>query len=515
MLYPVPVIGVLGQRASNELLILMLTLYCTATVFGRSMRFETALYRSLDLAFFMHMPVTDRQFFDYQWARFFRASLVVWFCAATVFGLLVFRHSPWSMAHFTAALAAATLQWLVVVALCVALYMLPRRLIDMQIGIPLYVLTFASIFFPAEWVDGLKTILAPLPTAWVPRIFERGVLGHDASTLALVVAVLMLLALLPLGFERMRKQFPVVELLYPLQVARLGAPEEQVAHSHRPAETPEQESYDVVETEKKWLSPIPLPSLAWESSGWIERIAGRWLNRREKQVAAFLCGGRLGRWSAEWRLGIKIASAGVVTMFLPILPDWVCLAAAAVASLSALPVFGGGWQGMQLTAVSGYVGPAYAGFPLSFSEITRTLLKVNLVRYLVWSPIVLIYSGGLALRVGVPVWFGLSIGTEILIVMLSAQWIFIVGQHANGTNDTRRITLHSGPALAAVLLIFITYVAAVISFFVTLSWTEQAGKALGAAAAVAMFFLSWLIWLVYKLLYNRGRIDLMRLPDRA
>ena len=519
LLYPVLLIGVFGQRANNELLILMLTLYCTATVFGRSTQFVTTLYRSTDLAFFMHAPVTDREFFDHEWPRFFRASLFVWFCAASVFVLLVFRQPNRDAEHFAAALAAATLQWFVVLALCIGTYLLPRRFIDMRIGIALYVLTFASIFFPKEWVDGLKTIVGPLPTAWVPRIFERGVLGHDASTLPLVAAVVALLVLLPLGFRRMRNQFPIVELVYPFEMARVTEGEEEVAEGdvatgslgHREAH-----DQDVVHAERKELIPVRLPSLDWATSGWIERIAGDWLNQREKQVAAFLCGGKLGRWSAEWRMGIKIAAIGVGTMFLPmLLPDWVCLAAGAVASLSALPVFGGGWDGMQLTAVSGAVGPAYAGFPLSFSEMTRVLLKVNLVRYAVWSPIFLMYSGGLALRAGMPVAFGLSIGTEILIALLAAQWIFIVGQHANGTNDTKRFTLHSVTGLVAVLLIGMIFVAAVIFFFVTLSWSEEAGKALGAVAALGMFLSSWLVWVVYRLLYNRGRIDLMRLPNRA
>jgi len=514
MLYPVFIIGVLGQRATNDLLLLLLTLYCTATIFGRSTGLATTLYRSGDLAFFMHVPVTDREFFDFEWPRFLYSSLFVWFCSATVFVVLTLRQEGPYGANLAAAAVAATLQWLLVLVLCIVLHLAPARFLNMRIGTPLYVLGFTAIFLPAQWVENLRWIAQPLPTAWVLRVFERGVLKHDTSTLPWVIASVVLVGLLPIAFQRMRNAYPRFELVYPLLTARVGVAEEVPRPKSARVVGESVESGSDKTAPAIALTPVLLPALNWENSGWIERLASRWLNSRDRQVATFLCGGKLGRWSAEWNLGIKIAAGGVVSMFLTsLLPGWVCLALGAVASVSALPVFGGRWDGLQLVAVSGTVGPAHAGLPLSYSEITRVLLKVNLVRYLVWVPIFLVYATAVAVVGGMPWSWGLQMGVGILIALISAQWIFVFGHLASGTNDTKRATLHTLGTFTAILVIAPAYLGCVAVFFVAMNWAPDPRAAWAAPAALGMFFFSWLIWRVYKLLYDRGRIDLMRLPN--
>lgn len=515
MLYPIVILAVLGQRASDELLILLLSLYCTATIFWRSTRFAMTLYRSADLAFFMHAPVTDADFFDFQWPRFLGSSLLVWVSAASVFVLLALRHGVPYGVNLVAALAAATLQWLVVVTFCVILHLLPLRFMSVRVAIPLYGLGFAAIFFPVEWVERLRTVVALLPTAWVPWVFERGVLAHDTSMLARVLAVVVLVAILPLVYHRMRKAYPRFELAYPLLANRVNTTE-TVAESDkgtRRVEVRTESNGERARVVGPPSSAIQLPSLNWETSGWIERMVGRWLNARERQAAAFLCGGRLGQWSSAWKLGVKITAVGIVTMFLTmLLPEWVCFAAGGVAALCALPVFGGRWDGLQVAASSGTVGPAYAGLPLSYSEITRVLLKVNLVRYAVWSPIFLIYAVGLARVVDVPWFVGLRMGFEFLSILISGQLVCAMGHHSTGTNDTKRVTWHSFMGILTVLAIAIPYLLSIGFFLYAIEGARTPEIALAAAAFAGMFLFSWLIWIAYRLLYNRGRIDLMRLP---
>ena len=161
---------------------------------------------------------------------------------------------------------------------------------------PVNVLTVASIFFPAEWVDGLKRIVGPMPTAWVPRIFEQGVLRHDASTLPLVVAVLVILALLPLGFRRMRKQFPVVELVYPLQRTMVSAGEEEVAERHEASEVAGRERLGELRAETKLLARV--------GTGDPDRGAAREWDQRHEADDAALCDGVLGnRRVLHWTHG--------------------------------------------------------------------------------------------------------------------------------------------------------------------------------------------------------------------
>src|SRR5215471_11404401 len=59
ILYPLLIVAAAGRNASNDLLFVLLSLYCTGTIFLRSAKFAGSLYRSADLAFFMLVPVTD------------------------------------------------------------------------------------------------------------------------------------------------------------------------------------------------------------------------------------------------------------------------------------------------------------------------------------------------------------------------------------------------------------------------------------------------------------------------
>jgi len=214
------------------------------------------------------------------------------------------------------------------------------------------------------------------------------------------------------------------------------------------------------------------------------------------------------------RLGGKVVLAGVLSMFLSVLlPPWVCFAAGSVATLCVVPAFGGRWAGMQLVFSSGTQWPAYAGLPISYSDVTRVLLKVNLVRYAVWTPIFIAYAVGLAIVVELPWFVGVRFALALLAVLISAQGVFIMAQHANGTNDTRRLTWHSLVAIVIELLLAMAYLASVGVFFASAGWVGAPDVVLAAGTCAAMFLFSWLGWAVYRLLYNRGRVDLLRLPN--
>src|SRR5437016_10841240 len=53
-------------------------------------------------------------------------------------------------------------------------------------ALPIYLLTFGAIFLPEAWVTLAWRALLPLPTAWIPHIFERGVLNHESGSLYLL-----------------------------------------------------------------------------------------------------------------------------------------------------------------------------------------------------------------------------------------------------------------------------------------------------------------------------------------
>ncbi len=62
-----------GQNASAMLL---LSTYSLATSIGRAATFSDVLYRSGNLAYFMHTPASDREFFEYKWRATLRSSAI-------------------------------------------------------------------------------------------------------------------------------------------------------------------------------------------------------------------------------------------------------------------------------------------------------------------------------------------------------------------------------------------------------------------------------------------------------
>jgi len=178
-------------------------------------------------------------------------------------------------------------------------------------------------------------------------------------------------------------------------------------------------------------------------------------------------------------------------------------------------VIGGRWEGMQLVTLSGTVRPACAGIPLSYTEMSRVLAKINLLRYAVWLPIFLAYGAILAWRLQMAPLLGINVAAAILLVLISFQPILIVGHHSYGTNDTKRLNLHSIVATLVIGSIGIAYAVCLTIVFIAAEWAPEGSRALPAVAALTgMFLCSLLIWFCYKLFYNCGRLDTMRIADR-
>src|SRR5260370_37250778 len=131
--------------------LLLLALYSAASVVGRSNALSNTLYRSGDLAFYMHVPVTDKHFFSYVWRRFLKSSLWVWFYAFLAFGYLTVISKP-GPTGWTAAVIASTLQWLLLVSLVVVVELFPPSGQKTKIGLSLYLLTCGAIILPEAWV---------------------------------------------------------------------------------------------------------------------------------------------------------------------------------------------------------------------------------------------------------------------------------------------------------------------------------------------------------------------------
>jgi hypothetical protein len=294
-----------------------------------------------------------------------------------------------------------------------------------------------------------------------------------------------------------------------------------------PAEADEKATFAPAHDEADWLRSgehlpmeraipdVQLHSVNWNSAGWLERGARRWLSERERAIAEFLCGGELGLWSRQWKRGLKVAFVGTAVLLIPAhIPTNVYFGLGIIATMFGMPLLGGSWKGMQLRSIGGTAIPAYAGFPLSYTENSRVLAKVNLLRIAGWTPLLVSYAALLAWRTGSPPTIGILVGAEIVLLILLTQPLAIVGVHSYGTNDSKRINLHALLAFIAALFLGIVFLVCIGIFFVAAFWAPGGEKLIPAVIALCgMLFSSSLIWLCYRFLYDRGRIDLMRNPD--
>ena len=313
------------QKDPTHLPILVLSLYCTATVFGRFSSLHSELYGSGDLAFFMHVPVSDQWFWSYAWRKFLRSSIVVWALSFAIFGVRVFQSDLGGVGWLGAA-AAATLEWLLVVGFVVVIALAIPKWRVMKVGLPIYGLAVASVFLPAAWVAQLEAAVQTLPTAWIPFFFNRALAGDVSQGWYLLVPILAFLFCLPLAVRRFNRAYPTEEIVYPAASTGASADEDELSSESTTAGDSLRDVAPTLARGPFSLQPVTLPRFAWNESGFIERWTGRWLNVRERSLAEFLCGGELGSWTVHWRLALKIAGIGVVAIFIPSpFPSWIGL----------------------------------------------------------------------------------------------------------------------------------------------------------------------------------------------
>lgn len=496
--------------------LILLTLYSAATILGRANGLSELLYKSGDLAFSMHSPVTDKQFFDYAWLHFLKSSLFVWFYSFLAFAYLALaadgRGTLWA-----ASIIAATLQWLLVVSLAVLVALVLQRWPSlMKLAAPLYLSVFAMFFVPASVATPIWKVLQSLPTAWISMIFEKGVIDGQARALSMLPLVLLILSSLPLTYGRLRKTYPMTELLYPLAgntPGSYGDDEYQEVPGERDWQSETWENTSP--TANPRIMVAHLRPLDWSCSGWLERVAARLMNSREKAIGEFLCGGGVGFWSAQWRRACMIAAIGMIAVFLgPWIPVWIPVCAGIIASMFALPVLGGFWSGMQPIKVYGMERPAFADFPLSYTEISRVLAKVNLLRCAAWLPIGLFYAAMLAWRVKLPVEEGIQIGVGIILIVISLQPLLIVGRFSLHSDDTKKLTLHSVGMTLIALCIALLFLFLMLILFAWTQWAPPEGRAVTAVVAMAgLFCCSLTLWFCYRIYFDRGRVDTMRSAD--
>jgi hypothetical protein len=366
-----------------------------------------------------------------------------------------------------------------------------------RLGLLLIFTAFGLLLFdagqPGKWLSivgacfpgALLIIKAVTPSASVPS----GLLPYS-----LILGAVALSAS-PLAYRKLRFTYSLGEELFTYAHLMRAA---SSGHAITPAEWADPYRQKPEEARERILSGEFLLPADWSKKAWMERFVWCLLSKPERMIVEYLVAD-WPVWSSGFRhfLITLCGAAAVLVMFPGLLKH-----AAGPAIVGLAFVFGnlvGGWHGLCLPATPGLQSPCYATLPLSFRLMTLTMLKVNLIRYIISVPVIVgIWWAVPALRS-----FGFAIALKLLVLGLLVQPCVIVFSLSSGTNDTKRL----GPMLG-LGIIFVGMLASG-AIFVLLkgyaSWLSACALGLFCAAMLGLY--GWF--------YNHNRFDLVPLSKSS
>jgi hypothetical protein len=487
----------------------VVALYATGTVVFRSSALFERLHGPGELAIFFGLPITDQDFFRLQWKKFLLRSSWFFLFTLLAYVVLVFEQAAERPSFFLICIFAALAQWLVMVSLSVLALDLRHPWLP-RIASALYVLMVVCMYAPAGFSAAVAALTVVLPAGWVNRGY-LGLIGGDWSAILWFVPAVAL-GLAGLGRARHLRENYVPRLFEDLE-------------SHVPAEFADPDNIESPPPQPDVRGPVPSPELLtqasgrvasgelgwalnWNAFGWIERIAGRWLTDEDKPVANFMVGEVLGQWSSRWLKAFYLTAAAVViAYFVTGFPLWLSVGAAAIAAMYAAPLIGGGWVGFAPVLVSLQQSSLAAFYPVTYWQVSRVVLKVNLVRLLAYSLLLFPVALAISRQVGLDLETGAGIGVRILFWLALLQFLGVLLLHSQGTDDTRTLSFRKLPLLfLALLSVLLLLAGGFLSFIPDVPNRALVGALIGAPVLP-------LTWWLYGLFYSRGRVDLMHPPD--
>ena len=482
----------------KETILVAIALYATATTLFRGLNFRLNVVGGYDRALFLHFPVSDNDFLKHEWKKFVRSWLGA-FCVFLLAYWIVALRSDLVPENPGLVLLAAGLQTLCGASLSMWVPTFFPRLKIVASAIPIYFLTFICLWLPAPAIEFLWSSVLLVPAGWISHVFAS---SRDAASRAenlLIVPAAAICLTLPLALHIARKALSA-ELD---RQTRAGS--DQLEQMFGGAETPEEADTEPISSQTplqvayEHISEGP----SWEKAGWIEKLVARSLNAQERIVADFMLAQNVGDWSKRWRTAALISTVGVLVTALAPLPPLTLFLPMVAGGLWGAPLFGGIWPGFTGAATFGGVIPTYAVFPVGYVEISRVMFKANIVRILVWAPLLIAYATVLATRLGNGPRYGLVEGILGVALALALQPLMITAHFSAGTNDTRQINLHTLAFSGLAMVLLIPTIASVVGLFVADSLLIK------SVAVTSVFGCTMLAWAAYMRLFNRGRIDLL------
>ncbi len=481
-------------RRPVELIAAVIVLWTLGMLFLRAAQFRTALFFSPALGVYKYLPLADADVFVLQWQAFLR--LAFWSALDFTVAYSIVASKLVHASNFVlTGLILGVAQSLCITTSAICLYAFVRPIL-FRIA-PLFLVSAVALAaFGSNQAGLIKGVIhfaywLP-PVGWIFHLL--GLVTSPTWFFDLLPAVMAgsLLALFPIAWKRARDFYVPTEDLF--VAAERAASANPVPTLQGVAEHVRQDPGEVragIES-RAFLQPLD-----WENLGLIERWVARLLNPRERLIAEFMLAGR-----PQWTKGLRAfviflaLALGVLLLIgrLAAIGPWILAASFFLRFFNAHAT----WRGFGLPRGSGPQSPFYALYPFGFRELMITVLKINLARFFLLLPILLLCG----------VFFVKSLGLETgpsIITGLKLIWLAIVLQPVGAllmvssqSSDSYRPSF----VFAALFFILATLASGVFFFMGTNVWLL-----LASAIALALLPLSGL--LLYGRSFNRVRFDLI------
>jgi len=512
------------------LFVIGLTFYTLGSALSRAASLHGRLQSSPDALVLLTIPFSDRDYARLQVRREFNDALIALFslwalCAVPLFAtgrgsfymphILYMPIMVWLSMVLTAAVAAAgpavIRHWLVVNFLRligVIILIAPSAMPSIFADIPWQALLLSPTGWPAHALGNLHKhgYKAELTFAFVPLFFlpllpwaiRRVTAGFRSREIALSAGGTVETEtgkVQPATGSVISQSAPgAAPLVLPEDG---GDPDDELDHADRDVTAEELQQIEAALRERGGVE-----HLRWADLGVVERIIGAWLTPRERAVVDVLEGGA-PKWTRALLIAIPSAFAAVFAAFyIPVLGFFLALI---ITLLGAGSVFVGiaGWPGLRWLPSGGKFSPFFAVYPLGFSEMSRVMIVVNLVRCGLHLPLLAAIGALVFWLKDLAPDRGALTGTMVTALLMAMQPFLVACRIVNISSYIHYIRLKKLPLIFATLLTVALMLPGAIFMFVDPGISVLFGC--GAAAVV-----SFSHWAFTRWLYNNGTIDLLR-----
>jgi len=508
-----------------EWILFGLALYCFAEAVRRGRRLNLHLTSSNERAFFFFYPMSAESFFRLALERSILGSLTVWCVAAVTYAVATRTEGPWIFRT----IAYATLEWLLTV---IVMLLIVRKIqwVPQWLQISLYVVLVLALNAPASLWHTITLATSILPTSWSNASFlylQSGTVAWLAIAAEILVAAGLASWLLQiyrktiLGWEN---ALAGVEpnILEALTADPESSGDEDLAGEEKPAPPVEEveqakgsspgdwqrmrQNHFALQVTRHLESHNWRPFWDWNEAPWVERWVAKGLTVQERETVPYLIGLAIPNWSARWKTSViaAAASAGLANVYLDRLFMTLAGIAFAISAVTGVPLGGGSWPILASGVVSGKFSPIAGCYPVNYGLVSRIIAKSAIARFLTWLPLGLIVGVILGWKISGQPMEGLWMVVKASLLWMALLPVVITLHFSKGTNDTSELKWRTVPMLAFLSIVGVGVLGAcIVAISAPISWS--------AILIAAIFVLSLAIWWLYRCLYERGEIDLLRI----